>query len=333
MAYDSSSFGVVALAAYRPDWDLFRTQLRSIQDQSHTEFVCLISADGGDQEIAEFVKAELNDDSRFRVLGFPERLGFYGNFERVLQAVPHEAQWVALADQDDLWYPSKLETLIPQLSDVALVSGQARVVRNPGHEVVADSTARKNVPFGALVAQNQVTGSLCVFRRELLDLALPFPRLETITQVHDHWLAVCAAATGGAVVVEDVLQDYVQHGGNVLGEVEDHQGILSSWRHLASMSKKYHGSQSLLAMLRTSNDLSFGWRRTMMDSLKTRVAIDSTDLEAGLSAFSSGHSWGPTLRVLWSGLRSGDIAAPCVLEFVAGAPAELFVNGFGARGR
>jgi hypothetical protein len=327
MSFDSNTFGVVALAAYKPDWDLFRNQLRSIQNQTHSQFQCLISADGGFVEVRDFVASALGGDERFQVVGFEERLGFYGNFERALQHVPADAEWVALSDQDDFWYPSKIEMMLPHLNDVSLVAAQARVVRIPGDEVVTESTQRKNVGLDALLAQNQVTGSLCVFRSGLLDLALPFPRLNTISQVHDHWLAVCAKSTGGALVVEDVVQDYVQHGGNVLGEVGGRKSIVKSLEHVTALSRKFQGSSSPLAILRTANDLSFGWRRVMADALRERVVASAPGFEQGLAPFESGHGWVATARSLWAGRKTGEIALPCLVEFVAGAPIEIFARG------
>lgn len=80
-------------------------------------------------------------------------------------------------------------------------------------------------------------------------------------------------------------------------------------------------------MLRTANDLSFGWRRVMADALRTRVAAGTPGLDGGVAAFETGHGWVPASRALVSGLRSGDIALPCFVEFVAGVPVELFVKG------
>lgn len=326
MSFGSSSFGVIALAAYQPDWKLFATQLKSIQDQTHRNFHCLISADGGAVKIREFVDRELGGDDRFRVLGFDNRLGFYGNFERVLQNVPTDAEWVALSDQDDYWYPSKLETMLPHLQAASLVAGQARVVRLDG-EVVNASTERKSVALDALIAQNQVTGSLCIFRRELLEPALPFPRLNTVTQVHDHWLAVCAKSTGGVKMLDQIVQDYVQHGGNVLGEVGSRKSILDSFKHLRALSRKYRNSASPLAILKTAHDLSFGWRRVMADALRVRVPGAAPGFDAGVAPFESGHGWGVTARALVAGMKSGDIELPCILEFAAGVPVEVFSKG------
>jgi len=52
-----------------------------------------------------------------------------------------------------------------------------------------------------------------MFRRTLLDRALPFPP----NWVHDEWLSLVAAATGNLDVVEDQLVDYRQHGRNAIG--------------------------------------------------------------------------------------------------------------------
>ena len=51
-------------------------------------------------------------DPRFVVSRSPERLHFYRNFERALALAPPNADYVAMADQDDFWHPDKLETLL-----------------------------------------------------------------------------------------------------------------------------------------------------------------------------------------------------------------------------
>ena len=110
---------MVVLAAYRPDPELFAIQLRSIRDQTRRDFRCLIGADGGQEEVRALVAEIVGDDPRFEVIGWDDNLGFYLNFERLLMAVPPDAAWVALSDQDDRWYPDKLERLVPLLDDVA----------------------------------------------------------------------------------------------------------------------------------------------------------------------------------------------------------------------
>lgn len=318
----SGPYGVVAMAAYKPDLTLFRTQLESIQNQSHGNFHCLISVDGDPEPVRRFVETTLGDP-RFVVLGFDNRLGFYGNFERVLANVPEDAQWVALSDQDDYWYPQKLEVLLPHLQAHELVSGQARVVDSGSGRVVAASTARRNVPFTDLVIQNQVTGGQTVFRRSLLDLALPFPRLNTVTEVHDHWLAACAGASGSVLVVDDIVQDYVQHGANVLGEASGGFDLIRSFRRVTSLTEKFEGGRTPAKIATACRKLSYGWRAAMVDTLAERLEARGKDFSEALASFSSDHRWLPTLAALAKGVQRGNVAPACLAEFLSGTPAEV----------
>ena len=53
-------------------------------------------------------------------------------------------------------------------------------------------------------------------RMDLLRSALPIPRYTGV--FHDMWLALVASRQGGITFVDRILQDYVQHGENVLGQ-------------------------------------------------------------------------------------------------------------------
>lgn len=275
------------MAVYRPDPELFSRQLKSIQRQSLKSFECLIAIDGDRSRISALVNNAVGGDERFRVLGFDKRVGFYANFERALAAADPKSAWVAMSDQDDEWYPEKLETLLPELRKAAIVSGQARVVEYPSGRVLRSATSRRNVSAMMEVLQNQFSGALSVFRREVLDLALPFPRLSTPVEVHDHWIAVCAAFSGGARTVTDVVQDYVQHEGNVIGEVSSTNRFnpFSSLQTVKGISSKYEGIVSLRAMLRAIYKVGAGWRQQMIDTLADRMPMVSDDLAGAIGIY------------------------------------------------
>ncbi|MFE7846076.1 glycosyltransferase [Microbacterium sp. NPDC057407] len=292
--------GAIALAAYEPDPHLFARQLRSLKDQTLGDFVCVISADGGAGRVRELVDDATAGDARFRVIGFDDRVGFYRNFERALAEVPGDAAWIALSDQDDVWHPNKLERLVPLLADHAIVSGQARVVEFPSGRVIEPTTHRRTADALGVTATNQFSGAMSVFRREVLDLALPFPAMPTRVEVHDHWLAVCAAALGPTLVVDDVLQDYVQHTGNVLGEVAEASGRIrpaSAVRTLLAAGDRYAGSRSPAALARALYDLGYGWRAQMTRTLSTRVA-PSPALSELQRVFGAGSATRHALRYL-----------------------------------
>ncbi|GAA1984886.1 glycosyltransferase [Microbacterium pumilum] len=300
--------GAIALAAYRPDPELFARQLVSLQNQTVRDFVCVISADGEVEDVQALVSEATGADPRFTVTGHPDRVGFYANFERAVRAVPASVEWVALSDQDDVWHADKLERLVPLLQEHTIASGQARVVEFPSGRVIQATTARRNSDALALTAINQFSGAMSVFRREVLDLALPFPRMPTRVEVHDHWIAVCAAMLGPTVVVDDVLQDYVQHAANVLGEVAGNPERLrpaSALRTLLAAGQRYEGSRSPLALARALYDMGFGWRAQMTATLSARITPATTTLSTVQRVFGSATRSGYALRYLARGSIHG----------------------------
>ncbi|TLM76068.1 glycosyltransferase [Pseudarthrobacter sp. NamB4] len=312
------------MAAYKPDEPMFARQLRSIQAQTHRNFVCLISVDGDYQRVADMVRRACGDDERFRVLGYENRLGFHHNFERALKAVPEAARWVALSDQDDYWYPEKLEVLLPALDNTALVTGQARVVtadvsatnQDPARGSLTD---RRDVSPADLIANNQVTGSLCMFRREVLDLALPFPSLAAPSQYHDHWIGLCALACGGMSIRDVVLQDYIQHSSNVVGE--SRQSLPTSIRNTLRFVKRYEGSTSPRSICSIIYKTGLGWRTVMARTLLERKAPKNLsmcpDLEEALHLYARPRAMA-LIRSLLEGVRRHNVSPIRALEISLG---------------
>jgi glycosyltransferase involved in cell wall biosynthesis len=153
-------------------------------------------------------------------------LGVTRNFEQAIRACRHEL--IALSDQDDVWHPGRLARMAarfeaaPELlllhTDARLVDGELRPLGSTlfhalevqPWELEAITQGRA---FEVFLRRNLVTGATTMFRRGLLDSALPFPG----DWVHDEWLAVLAAATGRLDVLPEALIDYRQHGNNQIG--------------------------------------------------------------------------------------------------------------------
>lgn len=260
--------GAICLAVYRPDPGLLRVQLESIAAQTLAGWTCLVGIDGPDPAAVRQIKDIVGADPRFVIHEFPERLGFYRNFERVLAAVNSRAEWIALADQDDRWYPRKLEIMVPLLESHALVAGQARIVDLRSADTAAPEVLTNRVlhGLGPLVLDNCVTGSLSVLRSSLLRLALPFPD-PTDAAYHDHWLALCAEVDDGVKILPDVVQDYQQHAANVIGE-ELGRSASSRFAKLRSVSAGGLGGQ-----LDYLSEHRFGWRARMCRALLDRAVI------------------------------------------------------------
>ena len=80
------------------------------------------------------------------------------------------------------------------IGDARLAYSDARAVR-PDGSVVSETLWRKrrnnHTSLASLLFANTVTGAASLFRRDLLDLVLPFPEAPGVPY-HDHWTALVA---------------------------------------------------------------------------------------------------------------------------------------------
>jgi hypothetical protein len=268
----------ICMATFEPDPALFAAQVTSLREQTDQRWICLVSDDASRPEHVEHIRTVLGDDSRFAFSRSDERLGLYRNFERAMGMVPAEAPLVALCDQDDRWHPDKLATLRAALDDAVLVFSDQRLVDADGR-VLHDTLWRgRRVNATNLVSElvaNTVTGAATLFRRELADLALPFPDSPGF-QFHDHWLGVVAMAAGDVAYVERPLYDYVQHAGAVFGDVTRGEGpgrlprwrgardVLARWRAAYFYGYLAREVQAQAALMRCGSRLTPARRRALV---------------------------------------------------------------------
>jgi glycosyltransferase involved in cell wall biosynthesis len=218
--HGSSPLVAICMATYNPQDDLLTRQIDSLITQTHRDWVCIINDDCSDTAAYEQIKKIAAQDSRVRVFRNQTRLGFYRNFERCLNLVPDDVEFIAFCDQDDEWYPDKLEACLAAFDrDTYLVFSDMKVVSRDG-EVLSDTywSRRQNQysDLGALLFANTITGAASLFRRELLAGMLPFPDVPG-QMFHDQWSGCVALTKGRIKFVDRPLYSYCQHDRNVYG--------------------------------------------------------------------------------------------------------------------
>ena len=206
-----------------------REQLESILRQSRRPEAIILSDDGSRDNTLAVARDVLSSPAasgiELTILTRETALGPAGNFSEALgHARPG---FVALADQDDVWHPEKLEVLTSLLeteSDCLAIHTDAAIVNRDGRRygslmrtlslTGAESSALlRGQGRDALLKRNLATGATMMVRTELLERALPIPP----GWVHDEWLAMVAALSGGLRFDPRELIDYRQHGGNDIG--------------------------------------------------------------------------------------------------------------------
>ncbi|MFM0078437.1 glycosyltransferase family 2 protein [Paraburkholderia sediminicola] len=206
-------------------------QLRSLVEQTCVPDQIVVSDDMSDDGTweqlnswAEVVRRRYK--VRVTLLRNTKRLGVTRNFEQAIRAV--DTDIIFLADQDDIWASNKVELLSARLesdpymalahSDAFLIDDNDNDLGRSLFEALRLSAAERMLVqqqrfFEVYCRRNLVTGTTVAFRRELLDLALPFPG----DWIHDEWLAACAATIANVAMLPEKLTNYRQHGTNAIG--------------------------------------------------------------------------------------------------------------------
>ncbi|MCS6913653.1 MAG: glycosyltransferase [Myxococcales bacterium] len=229
---------VICMATRDPDLRLLRQQVESLRAQTVRDWTCLVQDDASCPDRFRGIQEICSTDPRFLLFRNDKNLGFYRNFAACLARVPHQVPFVALCDQDDRWHPDKLAACLDGFaSGVELVYSDMRLTDATGRVLSSTFwTGRRNHPtdLAALLVSNTVTGAASVFRGSLLRTVLPFPPVVG-RPFHDHWIACAALCTGRLGYIDRPLQDYTQHGSNVLG----HQGVgaVGARRTLAELGR------------------------------------------------------------------------------------------------
>jgi len=206
-------------------------QIESIRGQTCIDWSLLIRDDGSTDGTQQLIQSLTQADPRITVVSDPlGNVGPGASFGALLEyAYSRGTQYVALADQDDVWVPEKLDrqlellrrkeaaagTTAPLLvhSDLAVVDQDLAPV-HPSFLSFEHLSHIAQWPIGTLLVQNFVTGCSTIVNRALLGIALPVP---SAAIMHDWWLALCAACYGSILYLPEATVLYRQHGGNTLG--------------------------------------------------------------------------------------------------------------------
>ena len=155
------------------------------------------------------------------------RRGAAGNFAWLLEEAKQAgADYVLLADQDDVWHVDKVARQVEALREAEAESGEtvphlvycdAAVVdaaRRPLHPSFLRHNRlphRSAAPLKTLLGRSFVLGCACAVNRPLMELALPVPK---VAASHDWWLALCAATAGRIACLDAALLEYRRHAAN-----------------------------------------------------------------------------------------------------------------------
>ena len=221
-----------------------REQIQSILDQEVKPEEIIVCDDRSTDDTAEILES-------FQKLGLvkyfvnDQNLGVTANFKKAASLV-NPQNYLALSDQDDVWLPNKLKSLIDELekidegkeptivySDMIVMDSEKNIINTSVWNELSSDTYHRcfetllfgNFVHGCTVLMNQVMRRLFV---ETPDHALS----------HDYWLALIAYSFGRVSAVKKPLVLYRKHGNNV-SYAPDHRRLTKLERRMNNLKKLF----------------------------------------------------------------------------------------------
>lgn len=189
-------------------------QLSSILSQLSPHDEVVISDDSSTDDTATIVKSFA--DSRIRLF---ENNTFFSPIFNIENALNHATgDVIVLSDQDDIWLENKVAVIRDHFhnapASVKLISLNGMAVDENGNVTVPSLFDKLNAGPGLLknVFNNTYMGCCLAFSRELLDIALPFPKR---IPMHDMWLGLLAEIYGEVAFVPEKTILYRKHSASV----------------------------------------------------------------------------------------------------------------------
>ena len=234
-------------AAYLPE------QLDSILHQGFEGFELIIADDASTDNTVSILEEYQKKDSRIKLFFNKENQGYRKSFYTALSHC--KGQYILFSDQDDVWFPDKIKSLLEAIGDNLLVFSDSILVDEKNNSLVTKlsdtvhmlqpGTPKVNRGF---VIGNCAWGHTILFHRPLLD----YINSTEYDHPHDWWFAVVSSQLNKIVYYPRVLNYYRQHSRNLTQAVP-----LKETRSARIVGRKQSEYETQLARLASIKTLPF----------------------------------------------------------------------------
>ena len=191
-----------------------REQVDSLLAQSYPTLEFIFVDDASSDSSLAILQEYASQDERIRLVTNPENQGLLATFETGIRAA--KGEMIALSDQDDVWMPEKISLLAGAIGSHSMIYADSALTDAAG--LVTGKFSDRNYlcdyPTGLhYVFGTKAMGHAMLFKREIINIALPFPDFVG----HDFILGFAAAALHGVSYFPATLVNYRQHSSNTMG--------------------------------------------------------------------------------------------------------------------
>lgn len=210
----------VCLATYNGE-NFIKDQVTSILCQLGIDDELIISDDSSSDRTVDILNSL--SDPRILILQEQKFRNPILNFENALKSASGDV--IFLSDQDDLWTNNKVEVMIRALNQFDLVVSDCKIIKEDDqliHESFFFINKSKKGLINNLI-KNSYLGCCMAFNKNILDLALPFPKN---LPMHDWWIGMVGEAFFKTTFLPNKLIYYRRHGNNASSTAEKSKNSL-----------------------------------------------------------------------------------------------------------
>jgi glycosyltransferase involved in cell wall biosynthesis len=213
----------VALCTYNGS-EYLEKQLDSILKQSYPiDEIIVVDDCSTDSTVAILNKFQLKANN-MKIFLNPENLGSNKSFKLAISLTKNN--FIALCDQDDIWFPSKIETQMDAINSSGfgednkpLVVFHDLCLMDEDENVTNESFWRlhqfkaSNFDFKKLLLFNMVTGCTCIINESMKFELIKSDMKDII--MHDYLIALIGYGFGNHIYVNQPLMSYRSHSSSV----------------------------------------------------------------------------------------------------------------------
>lgn len=224
-------------------------QILSLVHQTYQNIEIIVTDDCSKDTTAEIVKSLSKEYNNIKFFQNETNLGYQKNFERGILLA--KGEYIAISDQDDLWSPKKIATLLEQMGSNILVYSNSLLINSDGKNLgitmkeflkIKEFISGKNPYY--FIVDNCVSGHAMMFRSSLVSSIVPIP--DCI--IYDRWIALAASINAGIKFVDEPLVQHRLHQTNAISNRTKHSHHLkdnvnrlngdSEVRHMRKLNRK-----------------------------------------------------------------------------------------------
>lgn len=213
---ESRQFPLVSIVMATYNGERFlKEQLDSIVNQTYSNLEIVIVDDASKDSTINILEQYESRYQNLKVYKAEQNLGYIKNFQKGILLC--KGDYIALSDQDDIWLPEKISTLMRERGDHALIYCNSELIDAEGKSLGIKLSDLKNLldfwtPLNYVVG-GTASGHAMIVKKEVMIQSMPLPLMVT----HDYWIGFMSTFTSPMKFVNEVLVLYRQHGGNVVG--------------------------------------------------------------------------------------------------------------------